>query len=218
MADPTAPPGRPMTAALAVAAAAFAAGVRLVPYDYRVLNFVPLGAVALFAGARLGLRAALLLAVGVRVVTDIGLWVQHDRSELYTPWFLAPALHGWTQDAVWAVAAGTVAYACLAGYALIGRRFLAGTESPAAIGGGAVAAGLLFFLATNFVSWLAQMVPYGYTPGGLWDCYVAAVPFYRGTFVSDLVFTGLLFGAHAALARAAFPAERVAPAAAGVRA
>ena len=217
MPDPTAPPGRPMTAALAVAAAAFAAGVRLVPYDYRVLNFVPLGAVALFAAARLGLRTSLLLAIGVQVVTDLGVWAQHDRSELYTPWFLAP-LHGWSQTTVWSMAAGTVVYAALVGYAVLGRRFLAGTESPVAVGLTALSGSVLFFVVTNFVSWLVQMTPYGYTPEGLANCFRAGLEFYRGTLPADLIYTGFLFGAHAVLARAAFPAERVVPATAEVRA
>lgn len=208
-------PAGPMTFALAAAAAAFAAGVLIVPHEHRLLNFVPLGAVALFAGARLGVRASVLLALGVRLVTDLVVWAQHDTSVLYTPWFLAP-LNGWSETTLWAVTAGATVYACYAGYAVLGRRFLAGTESPPAIGLTAVSASLLFFAVTNLVSWLTQLEPYGYTLAGLADCYRAAVPFYRGTFVSDVVFSGFLFAAHAALVRAAFPAERPVPA--GVRA
>ena len=42
------------------------------------------------------------------------------------------------------------------------------------------------------------------------NCYAAAVPFYRGTLLGDVLFGASLFGAHAALSRAYFPAERVA--------
>ena len=39
-----------------------------------------------------------------------------------------------------------------------------------------------------------------------------ALPFWlKGTLLSDLVFTGGLFGLHAVLSRAVFPAERLAP-------
>ena len=53
-------------------------------------------------------------------------------------------------------------------------------------------------------------MPYGYSLAGLADCYAAAIPFYRGTLVGDLVFSGGLFAAHAVLSRAYFPAERLA--------
>jgi hypothetical protein len=36
-----------------------------------------------------------------------------------------------------------------------------------------------------------------------------ALPFHRGTLLSDLGFTGFLFGLHAVLSRAYFPSERV---------
>jgi hypothetical protein len=213
MTEPAAPPRlKPMTLALAASVAAFAAVIRVVPYDHRgVLNFVPLGAVALFAGARLGLGRAVLLALGVQLVTDLVLWVQHGTTQLYTPWFLAP-VHGWTTETYQALAAGAAVYGCFALYALLGRRLLARTASPAAVGLTAAGAGLVFFGVTNFVSWLVQMVPYGYSLGGLLDCYTAAVPFYRGTFLGDVAFSVGLFAAHAALARAYFPAEKVVPA------
>ena len=63
---------------------------------------------------------------------------------------------------------------------------------------------------SNFGSWLAQSQPYGYSFAGLRDCYEAAIPFYRGTLVSDVLCTGAFFALHAVLSRAFFPAERVA--------
>ena len=212
MTDSLIPPSRfkPLALALAASAAAFAAVVRVVPYEYRVLNCVPLGAVALFAGARLGVGRAVLLALGVQVVTDLIVWVQHGTTELYTPWFLAP-IHGWTTTALQAVAAGSTVYLCFVLYALLGRRLLTRTESPGVIGLTAVTGSLLFFGVTNFVSWLVQFDSYGYSLAGLLNCYAAGIPFFRGTFPADLVFTAGLFAAHAALSRALFPAEKVIP-------
>jgi hypothetical protein len=66
-----------------------------------------------------------------------------------------------------------------------------------------------FFLVSNFVSWLTQALPYGYSLDGLINCYAAAIPFFRGTLLGDVGFTAALFSAHAALARAYFPAEQV---------
>ena len=101
-------------------------------------------------------------------------------------------------------------WACYVGYIVLGWALLRRTESPARIGATAISASLLFFLFTNFGSWLEQAYPYGYSFAGLLDCYAAGIPFYRGTLVGDLVFAGGLFAAHAVLSRAYFPAERVA--------
>jgi hypothetical protein len=56
----------------------------------------------------------------------------------------------------------------------------------------ALAGSVSFFLLSNFVVWLAYDM-YPKTFSGLITCYVAAVPFFRGTFASDLLFTPVLF-------------------------
>jgi len=56
----------------------------------------------------------------------------------------------------------------------------------------ALASSVSFFLLSNFVVWLAYNM-YPKTLSGLVACYVAAVPFFRGTFASDLLFTPVLF-------------------------
>jgi hypothetical protein len=56
----------------------------------------------------------------------------------------------------------------------------------------ALASSVSFFLLSNFVVWLAYDM-YPKTFSGLITCYVAAVPFFRGTFASDLLFTPVLF-------------------------
>jgi hypothetical protein len=57
---------------------------------------------------------------------------------------------------------------------------------------------LQFFLVTNFLVWL-RGTTYPQTLEGLLTCYLAGVPFYRQTLVGDLVFSGVIFGLHAAL-------------------
>ena len=84
------------------------------------------------------------------------------------------------------------------------------TESPWKIAGVTVLGGLSFFLVTNYLSWVGKSLPYPDTLAGLLESYWMALPFYRGTFISDLVFSGALFGAHAILSRVYFLAERVA--------
>jgi hypothetical protein len=41
-------------------------------------------------------------------------------------------------------------------------------------------------------------------------CYIAAIPFFRNTLVSDLLFTAVFFGLHAVLSRTVARSERVA--------
>jgi hypothetical protein len=188
---PDQPTSQPMTLALALAAVALVVamtvGFQFAPDTAKPWNLSVVGALALFSAARLGAAWALVLTAGAIALKDIALYALTDW------WEPAPA-----------VFVGFALYVAL-GYALLRR-----TESPLRIGGVAVGGSLLFFFVTNFAAWLEQALPYGYSLEGLWNCMVAGIPFARGTFFGDLVFTGALFGAHAALSRAYFPAERVA--------
>lgn len=56
----------------------------------------------------------------------------------------------------------------------------------------ALASSVSFFLLSNFAVWVAYEM-YPKTWSGLVACYVAAVPFFRGTLEGDLVFTAVLF-------------------------
>jgi hypothetical protein len=53
-----------------------------------------------------------------------------------------------------------------------------------------VATPVLFYLVSNFGVWLASTVTYPHTLSGLADCYVAALPFLRGTLIGDWLFAG----------------------------
>jgi len=46
-----------------------------------------------------------------------------------------------------------------------------------------------FFLISNFGAWLDPRMQYAKSLYGLLDCYLAAIPFWRSTLTSDLVFT-----------------------------
>lgn len=49
-----------------------------------------------------------------------------------------------------------------------------------------------FFLITNAGVWLGGSYARGLT--GLWQSYLAGIPFFRGTFMGDLFYTTLFFG------------------------
>lgn len=197
MSDPiTTRSGRPwgplaVTLSLAAALVVAAGLTRLIPDEYRPYNFAAVGALALYTAARLGLLPALAVTAAAMLASDLLLWQQHGFDPMYLP--------------------SPVVYASIGVYAVLARLFLRHTENPLRIGLVTVAAGLQFFLVTNFFAWLGQSLPYGYSLAGLVDCYTMAIPFYRGTLLGDLTFTGVLFGAHAVLARVLYPAERVAP-------
>lgn len=188
---PATPSFKPMTLGLATLALALTATLTLafaqLPAEYRVWNASVIGALGLFAAARLGFWQGVLLTAAALALKDVCLYFT-------TPWW-QPYPLSWLY---------------FAGYALLGWGLLRNSASVGRAAGGAVGASLLFFLVSNFVSWLEQALPYGYSLEGLMNCYAAAVPFFRGTFLGDVAFSAALFGAHAALSRAYFPAERVA--------
>ena len=54
---------------------------------------------------------------------------------------------------------------------------------------------ILFFLITNFGVWATSGM-YAHTWAGLIRCYELALPFFRNTLMSDIVYTAVLFGAY----------------------
>jgi len=145
-------------------------------------NFAPVGALSLFAGARMRGWKAYLIPLALMALTD-------------------PLLGGYS-------AATPLVYASLLVNVWIGSR-LRQTENPLWIGGAALAGSLQFFLITNF-AWLAASNMYPHTLAGVMSCYAAGVPFFWRTMASDLFYSGVLFGLHAWLSRTVVTSERVA--------
>jgi hypothetical protein len=145
-------------------------------------NLQIIGALGLFAAARLGCWPA----VGL-----VGLAIASKDASVYLVHGYRPSPYSWP---------------CFIGYAVLGWALLRKTSNPLVIGAGALSGSLYFFILSNFVCWLDMPDYYERSFNGLVDCYIAAIPFYRGTVVGDLLFTFTLFAAHAALCRAAAPA------------
>lgn len=59
--------------------------------------------------------------------------------------------------------------------------------------GGSVISALLFFVITNFGAWLAL---YPKTWAGLVECYTLAIPFFRMTLLSTVVYSVVLCGSY----------------------
>jgi hypothetical protein len=189
---------RPLALIIVGVAALLVLVIRFIPYEYRMPNFVPAGALFLFAGARLKPGPVWLLPFGLLAGIDLYfLGVRHWDPSPFT--FISYGI-----------------------YLLLGWRLLSRSESPVRIGLIPIAGSVIFFLLTNFGVWLQHAVkpemyvgaPFQFPPtfAGLIECYTVALPFARGTIVADLIFTVAFIAAHAVLARTYFPAERVLPA------
>lgn len=134
------------------------------------LNFAPVGAIALFAGATFeNRRSAFLVPLVTMFIGDLFIGLHSLMPVIYA----------------------TYALIVILGMALRSPR-----RSAIAIGGAAVASATIFFIITNFAVWLT-LETYPLTLDGLVACYVAAIPFFDRTLASDLLFSAIFFGAFA---------------------
>jgi len=69
--------------------------------------------------------------------------------------------------------------------------------------GASLLGSVVFFLLTNFgVWWLGDGgTMYPKTVQGLWECYAAALPFFRTSLLGDVVYSAAIFGLYALAAR-----------------
>ncbi len=151
---------------------------RLIPHTY---NLTPVGAIALFGGAYLGRNwKAFLIPIGAIYLSDL---ILNNVVYAADGASFAFAYQGW----YWVY--GTYALIVLLG------AFLLKKVTLLRVIGGSLGATSLFFLITNFSCWPGTVPPvYSYDMKGLMACYVAGLPFLKGTLVGDLVFSTALFG------------------------
>ena len=136
-------------------------------------NATPLMAIALFGGTYLSKRWAILLPLVIVGLSD--------------------AIIGWHNTLLYTWAA-FVLTGMLAWWIRV-------HPSPWRIVGGALSGSVVFFLISNLGVWVAGgLCPR--TTAGLWECYVAAIPFLRNTLAGDVVYTMALFGGYALALRA----------------
>jgi hypothetical protein len=146
---------------------------RLLLPAYHIWNFVPVGAVAIYAGSRLPRRWAWAVPMAAMVLSDIVLDYGWHRPVL--------ELTRWT---VYGTLAVTTLLGRLANRPKLGRWLLPGLS---------LFASTLFFATTNLATW-AEGLLYPMTWSGLAECYVKAIPFFGNTVVADLLGTTVLFG------------------------
>jgi len=172
--------------------AAYAVAYRLMPYHQSAYLLYPFGAWAMFAGARLTIRTALPLVIGVFFLSDAVLYVRGHTPPNY------------------------LYYLFLGVSMLLGRVLLARSQAVWRIVAGGLASYAFYFLVSNTVAWLEPALP-EYEPRtfGTWllalEKGLEFLRYYPGTVLGlgDVLPSLILFGAHGSLARAYFPAERV---------
>ena len=146
---------------------------RLIPVEYRLPNFTPMGAIALFSGAFIfQKRLSLALPLIILLVTDVILQLGGQQGfYLLMPWvygtfFLITLL-------------GRLIQKLQRGYSSIVFTMVAPLFSS-----------FLFFFITNFGVWIMGT---GHSGSSLVLCYVDAIPFYKGTVLGDVFYSVLLF-------------------------
>ncbi|HUR36701.1 MAG TPA: DUF6580 family putative transport protein [Terriglobales bacterium] len=160
---------------LAVLFVVLAVAIRFLPFllGYTpVWNFTPVGAALLFFGAKQS-RKHMWFPVLLLAASDIIL----NRFVYNFP-------------ITWEtfVSTGWYAIALALGYLLKDK------VSPMRVVGASLASSVSFFLVSNFAVWAAYNM-YPHTIAGLGACYVAAIPFFRGTIAADMIYAVAIFGA-----------------------
>lgn len=127
-------------------------------------NFTPIAAIALFSGVYLNKKYFLVIPVAAMLLSDIFL--------------------GFHSTMIWV-------YGSFAVIALIGL-WLKSHKSVGYIFGTTLVSSIIFFIVTNFGVWASGY--YGYSFGGLVECYTMAIPFFKNTAAGDLFYVAAMFG------------------------
>jgi hypothetical protein len=186
---------QPLTLGILLVAAGLTIFLRLLPPEVRPWNLAPIGALFLFAGARVRNLWLLAIPFCTAVFLDLFFFFQKD----------------------WPMPLSS--YLAYGAYLFLGMILLQRSEHPVRVGLTAILGTVSFFLITNTAFWLEMVfnpalhtgTPYFCEANlsGLLKCYAQAIEFTRGTLLGDLVFSGLFFGAFAWLSRTYFAEERV---------
>jgi hypothetical protein len=181
---------RPLALTLVSLTALYAVVYRFIPFEARAYFLFPFGAWALYAGARLPLKWALPIVLGIYGITELLLY-----SLYHYP-------------------VGSILI-CLPLQIYLGRVLLSHSQNPLRIVGTSILSYAIFFLVTNFTSWLEVAMP-DYEPrtfATLMLSYQRGLEFLSRQplqLVSEIIVSLGLFGAHAYLAKLYFPEEQVA--------
>ena len=128
-------------------------------------NFTPVLSMAFLGGMYLQGRPALLVPLALMIISDfmIGFY-----PLMYVTW-------------------GSIVLISVLGFWLKERKSFVTVLS------GSVLSAVIFFIVTNFASWLTL---YPHTMDGLRQCYILAIPFFRSTIVSTLAYSLVFYAGY----------------------
>lgn len=141
-------------------------------------NFTPLGGATLLGAAFFGRKyLAILVPIAAMWLSDLLL-----NNTLYA---------SYSEGFQWGASYQIFTFAAIALTAIFGMKWFSKITN-AKIFGGAIMATVLFFVVTNFGTWLAGTL-YAKSLSGLIACYIAAIPFLLNSLVSNLLFAFAAF-------------------------
>lgn len=134
-------------------------------------NFTPVIALALFGGVYLKKKQAIILPLILFAVTDLILGFHRVMFFTWGSVIVIAAMGLWVKK----------------------------NKSFATVLGGGLASAVLFFVVTNFGVWLVSGM-YPLTLAGLSECFVLAIPFFRGTLLGTFAYGLVLFSMYELIA------------------
>jgi uncharacterized membrane protein len=123
-------------------------------------NFAPIGAMALFGGMYLEKKYAFIVPLVALFLSDIFLGFHATMPFVYGSFLLSGLIGLWIRQ----------------------------HRSVKRVVFGTLLSSVLFFLITNFGTWLVSGM-YQKSPKGLIEAFVLALPFFRNTIFGDLLYT-----------------------------
>jgi hypothetical protein len=168
-----------------------AAASRFLPFH----NFTALGAISLFGAAHFSKKwVAIAITITTAWLTDLFV-----NNVLYAKFF--PTFTWFYDGFYWQY--GSYVLIAIAAF------FILKKVTVQSVLTGSLVSTIIFFLVTNFGVWASSTtILYPRTFTGLMECYTAAIPFVKGTLLSDLFYSAILFGGFA-LAQKQIPALNV---------
>ena len=131
-------------------------------------NVVPITALALFGGVYLDKKHTFIVPIAAMLISDYFIGFYSGMLWVYGSFLAIGVIGLWLRN-----------HRCV------------GTTIGASLAGS-----VLFYIVTNFGVWLASQTTYPHTLGGLVDCYVMAIPFFRNTLLGDFGYVFALFGTY----------------------
>ncbi len=167
---------------IAISLVLAAATARVVNASLLLPNFVPIAAVGLFCGSVLKDKPALAFLIPM-----LGQFLADVYFQLFTH---IPGFY-WAVDQLFT-------YGAILGATALGVTMK--QHKPLHVLGFTFGASMIFFLVSNF-GYFAHGWN-GYSFSGLAKTYIDAIPFYKNSFLADMVGGVLLFGGYSAMQKA----------------